>query len=110
MNNSTYNQRRQVIEIIYDLKKSINLPRIDVRITNQHERILGVARMEDNIIWITENALNESKNYLRHVVAHEIGHAVFGLKHDESCPLMKHTLSTESIATKQQIITALRNA
>lgn len=92
MNKEVYKLRRQVIDLIYEAKNfGIELPRIEVRIGKPkkgHEHVLGVGRMTKRIIWITDNAINRSTEYLRHVVFHEIGHAVFGLEHDEKCPLM----------------------
>ena len=83
MNNNVYSLRRKVIKLIYDANKLIKLPRISVRICDDHEKILGVARMKENIIWITENSVAS-----RSVVFHEILHAVFGQNHVRNCQLM----------------------
>jgi|TARA_R100001163_G_C5031034_1_gene171234 hypothetical protein len=110
MNNEVYKLRRQVINLIYEAKNfGIDLPRIDVRIGTAkkgHEQILGVGRMSDKKIWITEKAINHSTNYLRHVVFHEIGHAVFGLNHREDCPLMCSEL--DKPVTKKQALSILK--
>ena len=96
MNDQVYKLRRSVIEIIYDAKNNgIELPRIEVRVgtaVQGSEHVLGVARMNKNQIWITEKAINRNTDYLRHVVFHEICHAVYGLDHDEKCPLMSSEL------------------
>jgi hypothetical protein len=110
MNDEVYKLRRQVINLIYEAKNfGIDLPRIDVRIGTAkkgHEQILGVGRMSDKKIWITEKAINHSTNYLRHVVFHEIGHAVFGLNHREDCPLMCSEL--DKPVTKKQALSILK--
>lgn len=84
MNNATYEQRKEVINLIYQAKNLIPyLPRITVRIAENHSEILGVARLNKNTIWITERAVIS-----RAVVFHEIIHAVLGIDHIETCPLM----------------------
>lgn len=47
MNNEVYKLRRKVINIIYDLKKDLDLPRIIVRITDNNGNILGVGTMNE---------------------------------------------------------------
>jgi len=86
INNNVYQLKRDVINIIYDLKRYVNLPRITVRITDKHSNILGLARLKDNIIWIPDNTFNSK--YLYQVVLHEILHAVYGIEHDNNCDLM----------------------
>ena len=86
MNNQVYQLKRNVINIIYDLKRYVNLPRITVRVTDNQDNLLGRARMNDNIIWIPENTFNSK--YLYQVVLHEILHAVYGIEHDNNCDLM----------------------
>ncbi len=91
MNNETYALRRKVISIIYDARKLTNLPRIEVRITEDHKKILGRARMNKNIIWVTKEAIKYK--CLKAIVYHEILHAVFGIEHDDKCLLMGKTIS-----------------
>ena len=96
MNKDVYALRRKVINIIYDLKKAVpTLPRVDVRIGNHvnDKRVLGQGKMKECKVWITEKAVNMNTDELRHIVAHELGHAVLGLEHDDKCPLMKPTLA-----------------
>ena len=108
MNDEVYKLKRQVINLIYQAKDfGINLPRINVRVgepTKGNEKTLGVGGQK--WIWITERAINKSTDYLRHVVFHEIGHAVFNLPHNEKCPLMSSTLSVP--CTKEQALEILK--
>lgn len=110
MNQYVYQLRRKVIDIIYDIKKEIELPRIEVRVVEKHEHILGVGRVGENMIWITEDCITHGKELLFHVVAHEIGHAVFKLSHNKKCPLMKPSVGQENAASRQQILKVLRKA
>ena len=114
MNNETYKHRTEVMGLIYEaLDYGIKLPRINVRIgtaTKGNENTLGVGGKK--WIWITRNAMNKStdkalsQDYLRHVVFHEIGHAVFGLNHREDCPLMCSEL--DKPVTKKQALSILK--
>lgn len=88
MSSDVYALRRQVINLIHEAKKLVELPRINVRITDKHETILGVARMGKNVIWITEETVAS-----RAVVFHEILHAVFAQDHVKGCPLMAERIS-----------------
>jgi len=83
MSQGVYDLRRKVISLIYEAKKLIDLPRIEIRVTDNHKTILGVAAMGAKIIWITEGMTAS-----RSVVFHEILHAVFGQGHVNGCPLM----------------------
>ena len=96
MNDEVYALRRQVIDIIYQAKKvlrsnGIELPRLDVRIIENaidKPQVLGVAQLNENIIWIATSVLSKYKAHLRDVVYHEIVHAVTGFGHDDNCKLM----------------------
>ena len=96
MNNDVYKLRRQVIELIYEVKNGGGkLPRISVRIgeqTAKHKNVLGCAKMNKNQMWITKDAIDLGMDTLRNVVFHEIAHAVFNVAHDEKCPLMAEEL------------------
>ena len=95
MNSDVYKLRRRVIDLIYEIKEMVNLPRVEVRITDDHESILGQGTKGQfrgrSWIWISERAIKASEFDLRTIVYHEVLHAVFGVNHDESCPLMKPT-------------------
>ena len=90
MNNEVYKLRRQVINIIYDVKNNgMNIPRIDVRIgEDKNCEVLGKGRLNGNIIWITPKAINKGENYLYHTVLHELVHTIFGKGHHRTCCLM----------------------
>jgi hypothetical protein len=104
MNQDTYKLRREVMELIYEAKAltSGKLPRIEVRIADKDTSILGVATVGGNVIWITDGAIKQAKYDLRTVVYHEIVHAVYGVRHIETCPLMKavHTPLTKAKCQK----------
>lgn len=110
MNNATFKQRREVMNIIYELKKHIDLPRIEVRVTendSENHRLLGMGTMnKDTIIWICENSFKDKK-VLKHVVTHEIGHAVFKLNHNKRCPVMKAIMDRP--ATNKEILTWIKS-
>lgn len=89
MNSDVYKLRRKVMDIIYEARKLINndMHRITVRITEcDLPHILGTARLNCNIIWIPSRTCSDKR--LRHVVYHELCHALWGVEHDESCKLM----------------------
>ena len=90
MSSDVYALRRQVINLIHEARKLVELPRINVRITDRHETLLGVGRVGKNIIWITEEMVAS-----RAVVFHEILHAVFAQGHVKGCPLMADKISPE---------------
>lgn len=84
MSAAVYVLRRQIINLIYDAKRLVpTLPRIEVRVTDNHERTLGRAIMHGHVIWITEEVVAN-----RTIVFHEILHAAFGTPHVNGCPLM----------------------
>ncbi len=96
MNNETYALRRKVMNMIYDARAIVTLPRITVRITENHNRQLGCAWINHNVLWISERAITGyNDTILRSIVYHEILHAVFGTEHDESCILMSSAINTE---------------
>lgn len=99
MNDEVYQLRRKVIELIYEAKKTIkDLPRVEVRIGESAncKHTLGIAQMKACKIWITEKAIGRGTDYLRHVVYHELAHAVYGAEHDTKCPLMAPTINKPS--------------
>ena len=108
MDDQTYRLRSEVMKYIYEAKELLNhsaiiIPRITVRITKDHESILGMGRMGKNIIWISQRAVESNRFDLRSIVFHEILHAVFNINHEESCPLMKPVHSPLSKILAQQL-------
>jgi hypothetical protein len=84
MDEKTYALRQKVMALIYEAKGLYPpLPRIEVRVTENDKKILGVGRMGERVIWITEDFVAS-----RSTVFHEILHAVFNQGHVSSCPLM----------------------
>jgi predicted metal-dependent hydrolase len=103
MNNEVYKLRRQVIDLIYEVKSVYDIPRIDVRIgESKNCNTLGIARLNNNIIWIAEYTINKGIDFLRNVVYHELLHTIYGIEHNENCPLMQSRLNT--ILTKKQCL------
>ena len=103
MNDAVYKLRRQVINLIYEVKKEfLSFPRIEVRIGEaRNHNVLGVAKLNKKQIWITKRAVDMSQDALRNIVYHEIVHAVTGFGHDDKCPLMKPTLDGYLLNKKQ---------
>ena len=90
MDTEVYKNRRKVLDFIYELKnEGFKLPRIDIRIGKSTKcNVLGKARLKDNIIWITQEAIDNGSNELRSVVFHELLHAIYGCEHKRGCPIM----------------------
>lgn len=87
MNDQTYQLRRQVIDIIYQVNKLVQLPRIEVRIVSQGDsEVCGYAYMGEKVVHINEKHMNTPWFY--QVVLHEILHAVLSTEHNEECDLM----------------------
>ena len=106
MSPEVYKLRRVIIDMIYEFKKIIDLPRITVRVTEDGEaeekNTMGVGTMDNRVvIWIPEKTLKRSEDTLREVIAHEIGHAVFKLRHDNS-KMMNSTINYPAM-TKQEV-------
>ena len=110
MNGDVYKLRRQVLNIIYEVKNmGLNIPWIDVRIgEDKNCQILGKAKLKGNIIWITPQAINEGENHLRHVVLHELIHTIFGINHNEKCHLMK-SVQPKIIQGKDKLLQLFKN-
>ncbi len=96
MNDNTYKLRRKVINIIYGLnnflkeKKCDPLPRIEVRIVEEHKckrAVGGYAYIGKNIIHIPEKTLDYNYESLLRVVIHEVLHGI-GFEHDNNCHIM----------------------
>ena len=93
MSPDVYKLRKEVMNYIYRAKKLVggDLPRVDVRITNDSvESVLGVARLNDNIIWVPEESIHRKDVNLQELVYHELIHACFGYGHDKSGLMSPH--------------------
>ena len=96
MTDRVYLERRRAIDAIYKVKAllagvGVTLPRITVRITNDHEcgGVLGVGRHGANTIWITNTSVRRlNDDEMLWTVMHEIGHTTLSLGHSGACPLM----------------------
>ena len=84
MSDEVYKMRREIIDIIYRVKKLVpNMPRISVRVADNDDEVLGCATMGGREMWITERSTSDLA-----VVLHEILHAWKGIEHDDNCKLM----------------------
>ena len=90
MNDEVYKSRRKVINFIYELKnEGFKLPRVDVRIGKSTRcNVLAKAKLKENIIWVTQKAIDTSEDTLRSTVFHELLHAIYGQEHVRNCPIM----------------------
>ena len=110
MTDEVYKLRKKVINVLYDLKNNgFNIPRIDVRI-GQHKncQVLGVARLNNNIIWITEKAIDKKENEFYHTVLHELLHTIYGCEHDEKCHIMS-TYQPKIVFSKNKLLKIFKN-
>lgn len=105
MNNETYALRRRVMDLIYEVKGTVDMERVNVRIIEENcgckKHVVGVAQTHNKAIYIPESTINMGDDYLRNVVIHELGHAMFDLRHDESCPIMSKCMPKTPL-TKDQ--------
>lgn len=89
MDDDTYKLRSRVMSFIYEAKEVVDLPRIDVRITEPTDGLRGEATLGGNTIWVGANhARDMTDRNLRTTVYHEILHAVLALEHEDGCPLL----------------------
>jgi hypothetical protein len=100
MNDRVYAMRRKVINIIYHVKTFYpDMPRIEVRIVQNNDLILGQASHEAFHISIMERCID--KPYFAEVVYHELVHTCFKFGHDESCRLMKSQINPKDRTLSQ---------
>jgi len=86
-------KRREVIDIIYSLKKLVDLPRIEVKIASEQDvgSPLGLGFTSDICAIMVNGDLEGDQLYA--VVLHEIVHTAFKFKgHVDTCPLMSARL------------------
>ena len=105
MNNEVYKNKRKVLDFVYELKnQGFKLPRVNVVIGDAKKcNVLGKARLKDNIIWITQEAINNGSNELRSVVYHELLHAIYCCTHVKGCPIMS-AVQPDVVANKVKSI------
>lgn len=96
MDNEVYNLRREVINVLYEIKKlHPEIPRINVRITENHsgklKNVLGTAMADGTkVLWIPKNTISMPPLKKRQVILHEFIHTVCKKHgHNEDCFLMK---------------------
>lgn len=90
MSPEVYALRRRVIALVYEAKGLYpKLPRVTVRIADDHETTLAIAKVGRDYIEVSERAVICDDFDLRTIVFHELVHACFSVMHIESCPLMK---------------------
>ena len=110
MDSETYKLRRQVMKYIYEAKEVCDLPRVDVRITDNYKTVLGRGRFSRKIIWIPRKGLDDKRYDLRKIVYHELAHAAYNAPHDKSDRLMKpvYDYRKDKKLTKLQAQNALK--
>ena len=88
--NATHTLRRAAMAYIYEAKAlaeaaGVAWERVTIRITEGDAHKLGLALLGGGVVWINATAcLAYGPATLRHVVLHEIIHAVRGVRHDET--------------------------
>jgi len=101
MSPEVYALRTKVMGFLREAKAVADFPRVDVRITDCDRSALGTARMGDHIIWIPASSVGRPD--LRHIVFHEILHAVKAVEHVRGCPLMDAYISPTTSEQQDQI-------
>lgn len=99
-----FEKRQEVLNIIYELKRHVKLPRIEVKIAESQNgsQVVGLGYLNSFTIAI-EHSLDGIKLY--QTVLHEIVHTVFKMQgHDESCILMSAALTNGY--SKEEYLTA----
>ena len=104
MNSDTYTLRRKVMSIIYEAKKLVpSLPRVEVRIVKKltcKDRVSGYAYLGRNIVHILDTTCDGPQ--LRHVVYHELCHAILGIDHHRHCKLMRPSWNYDRLCTRSE--------
>lgn len=110
MDANVYNERRIVIDLIYKAKillraaHRIEIPRVDVRITDRENDMtaVGMAKMNGKFIWIPADYLKSK--YLYQVVLHELCHTLWGVEHSNDCKLMHPRVQTDLTNAQAEIL------
>ena len=110
MTPEVFKMRTKVMKVLYELKHmGYNLPRIDVRIGHSKEcNTLAFAKLNQNIIWISERAIEQTENKFYHTVLHELIHTIYGCEHDEKCHIMS-TYQPKVVYNKNKLLKIFKN-
>ena len=110
MTPETYKKKKKVVRVLYELRDlGFIIPRIDVRIgKSKHYNTLALARLNNNIMWISERAVEQTENKFYHTILHEIIHTIYGCEHDEKCHLMS-TYQPKVVYSKNKLLTIFKN-
>ena len=110
MTPETYKKKKKVVRVLYELRDlGFIIPRIDVRIgKSKHYNTLALARLNNNIMWISERAIEQTENKFYHTILHEIIHTIYGCEHDEKCHLMS-TYQPKVVYSKNKLLTIFKN-
>ena len=90
MNNNTYDLRRKVMNVLYEIKKNgYNIPRVEIRILSEETDACAYAYTGKNIVHVNKEYISDKYEYLfTQIILHEIVHAVFGIGQVKGCKLM----------------------
>ena len=110
MTPETYKKKKKVVRVLYELRDlGFIIPRIDVRIgKSKHYNTLALARLNNNIMWISERAVEQTENKFYHTILHEIIHTIYGCEHDENCHFMS-TYQPKVVYSKNKLLTIFKN-
>ena len=106
--------RKKVIGIIREASTVVGyrLPRVEVRVVVDSEcaDAIAMARMGGCVVNVVlDHVENMSYLDLRHVVFHELVHAVFNIGHNEECALMRSTLKKTTKRQQNKIFSQYAN-
>ena len=64
--------------------------------------------LNNNIIWITEKAIDKKENEFYHTVLHELLHTIYGCEHDNKCHIMT-PYQPKVVFSKNKLLTIFKN-
>ena len=90
MSKDTYNLRREVMKVLYEVKKKgYNIPRVEVRIVSKDTDACAYAYLGKNIVHVNETYISDKyESLFTQIILHEVVHAVFGVGEVKNCKLM----------------------
>ena len=86
MSPEVFKLRRKVIDIIHDAKRLTDLPRVNVRVTEDNKKHLATALTGKDayVIWIPEPTFGKyTDNDLKFIIFHELLHTIYGIPHKD---------------------------